>query len=458
MNKVGGRPAAYAFPLLASGTILLVIGMIICSVVIESSTVEGVWERISPEKGHVTTAPESAERPDTITSESAKEPIMIASESTKGPDIIVSELATAKKNVKDKLRAFLPWSKEDTKEMMRVFWLQRKHVVGDTSFDSFLNTAREHRPRILNSRRGDETAAPKAVGYSHDPSKDDDEKEERKATGRSFGTVLQYLTAIGVFTGLAGFVLQFEGFRGLSWSCSIAQLVAILVMTTLRAYVRRGVLKKPYTKAVPFDYEMDWLALKMGFNADYLDRNDDLESPKKENGVSKAEAKDGKTCSKWDVVCHPSSPAISGKLSVPIVKAGSEPPAQVKKTQRQVGKEQQGGVMPTTERETKRVTQNPAEPEPGTMELDAMHYAEKVVGIRRRLGQLTNWESPASELAISIAKSVEIVMNRFFGDFENNGTFTWPLKVKIAPKGKGKQISWTPSKLFFTAKKDPEEG
>jgi len=226
MNKVGGRPAAYAFPLLASGTILLVIGMIICSVVIESSTVEGVWERISPEKGHVTTAPESAERPDTITSESAKEPIMIASESTKGPDIIVSEPATAKKNVKDKLRAFLPWSKEDTKEMMRVFWLQRKHVVGDTSFDSFLIMAREHRPRILNSRRGDETAAPKAVGYSHDPSKDDNEKEERKATGRSFGTVLQYLTAIGVFTGLAGFVLQFEGFRGLSWSCSIASICA----------------------------------------------------------------------------------------------------------------------------------------------------------------------------------------------------------------------------------------
>lgn len=85
-------------------------------------------------------------------------------------------------------------------------------------------------------------------------------------------------------------------------------------------------------------------------------------------------------------------------------------------------------------------------------------YAERVVGIRRRLGQLTNWASPASELAISIAKSVEIVMNKFFADSELT-LFTWSLEVQIAPKkGKNGRISWTVSTICFTAKRDLIKG
>jgi len=67
-NKVGGPGGAYAFPLLASGTILLVIGIIIYSVVIDSNTNEFKWVRAIPDIPQNT----SASKP--ITSEkSAKE-------------------------------------------------------------------------------------------------------------------------------------------------------------------------------------------------------------------------------------------------------------------------------------------------------------------------------------------------------------------------------------------------
>jgi hypothetical protein len=427
-NKIGGRPNAYAFPLLASGTILLVIGMIICSVVIESSTDEVVWERLNSEEA--------------------------------------GDMKSSKPK-KDKMGFSWPWAKKDTKEKMRVFWLQRKHVVGDTSFDSFLIMARGNRTRILNSRRGDEATAPKEKEVSDSSSyKDDDEKEEGKAAKGNFGTVLEYLTVIGVFTGLAGFVLQFEGFRGTSWSCSIAQLVAILIMTTLRAYVRRGLLKKPYTKPVPFEHEMDWLALKIGFNTDFFDRDGDLESTQKGNSVSQlVRCSLGASLqippppySKWDVVCHPASPAISGKLSVSPVEIKKETPERDGDAQSQVDKEKPGDDVPTPEGEVKDPSPGSAEAALTSTETPASHYAERVVGIRRRLGQLTNWASPASELAISIAKSVEIVMNKFFGDSEMT-LFTWSLEVRIAPKkGKNSGISWIPSTLSFTTRKDPKKG
>lgn len=276
-NEVGGRAEAYAFPLLASGTVLLVIGMVICSVVIESSTDEIVWERLESEGG------------DRMNSSQPK---------------------------RDKKGFSWPWTKQSTKAKMRVFWLQREHVVGDTSFDLFLIMARGNRTRILNSRRGDEIVARKKKDIGDGSrNNDDDDEQEGKAIRGNFGSALEYLTVIGVFTGLAGFVLQFEGFRGTSWSSSIVQLVAILIMTTLRAYVRRGLLTKPYTKAVPFEHEMDWLALKIGFNMDFFDRDGDLESKPEGNLSSASRQIPLPPYSKWDVVCDPQSPAISGKLS-----------------------------------------------------------------------------------------------------------------------------------------------
>ncbi|TEY73120.1 hypothetical protein BOTCAL_0083g00330 [Botryotinia calthae] len=81
---------------------------------------------------------------------------------------------------------------------------------------------------------------------------------------------LNTLCVIGTFTGITGFVLQFEGFRGISWACSIAQLVAIMIMTVVRAIIRRGKLDSPVAQNIPQQYEMDWLSLRIGNVDDYL--------------------------------------------------------------------------------------------------------------------------------------------------------------------------------------------
>jgi len=78
----------------------------------------------------------------------------------------------------------------------------------------------------------------------------------------------------GTFVDLSDFVVQFVGLRGMHWSASIAQLIAIAIMIALRASVRRNLAELP--KSQPFlpGHEMDWLAMTLRGNTTkvpYLD-------------------------------------------------------------------------------------------------------------------------------------------------------------------------------------------
>jgi len=68
-------------------------------------------------------------------------------------------------------------------------------------------------------------------------------------------------TLLGTLLSLVGVILQFQGLRGLHWVASIAQLVAVFVMTMFRAWVQRELIVRPVAKEVLDGYEMDWLAL-----------------------------------------------------------------------------------------------------------------------------------------------------------------------------------------------------
>lgn len=64
-----------------------------------------------------------------------------------------------------------------------------------------------------------------------------------------------------------------------------------------------------------------------------------------------------------------------------------------------------------------------------------LNKAQRALGIRKRLGELTHWTGPTSMLAVAIAHSVEAVMNsRDLGvDIEpkKDKKFTWHLKIKV---------------------------
>jgi hypothetical protein len=63
-------------------------------------------------------------------------------------------------------------------------------------------------------------------------------------------------------SALFGYILLFIGLRGLNWSVTIAQLSATLLMTILRAILRRGLTATPEVFPIPSEYELDWLATR----------------------------------------------------------------------------------------------------------------------------------------------------------------------------------------------------
>lgn len=69
--------------------------------------------------------------------------------------------------------------------------------------------------------------------------------------------------AIAALFSLLGFLAQFLGFRGLHWSVTVSQLVATVVMTILRAWVRRNLIHKPQYFKIESGYELERMARKI---------------------------------------------------------------------------------------------------------------------------------------------------------------------------------------------------
>ncbi|KAF8241183.1 hypothetical protein K440DRAFT_638066, partial [Wilcoxina mikolae CBS 423.85] len=187
-------------------------------------------------------------------------------------------------------------------------------------------------------------------------------------------------TLLGVFFGLSGFILQFQGLRGMNWSASIAQLVCIFLMTIWRAWIRRGLIANPVPIKLREHHEMDWLALRIAKASNFWPPDD--KTPKNDPGdLSEHLA--------WEILTNDNNIACVGSWE-------------------------------------------PGNPElhlGSLSELDA-EKAQYALNIRQRLGQLTNWAGPASTLSIAVADSIEIVLNTLF-DHTDHSAFTWSLKVQI---------------------------
>ncbi|KAG0135861.1 hypothetical protein HOY82DRAFT_628660 [Tuber indicum] len=163
----------YAYPLMTSGTLLLVIGMMACSHVVQASSEEDIW---------------------------------------------VSE------------RSF------------NILWLQKN----------------SKRKELIISRRSP---------YAYSPQTSDNARHGTSAT-----LSLNTLATAGSFVCIAGFVIQFVGIRALHWSASIAQLVATLIMTAARTWVRRKMSERP--RAIKLQEAVkdlpDWFSVRFGTHLDEL--------------------------------------------------------------------------------------------------------------------------------------------------------------------------------------------
>ncbi|RSM19072.1 hypothetical protein CDV31_001993 [Fusarium ambrosium] len=97
--------------------------------------------------------------------------------------------------------------KRNDKYEMRIVWIQQKQTVGDQVFEPFATFPNTPRNVVTMSRRCD------------------------KVEARS----LEPLTIIGICAGLAGFIIQFIGLRGMNSAATLAQLGVVGIMTVIRA-------------------------------------------------------------------------------------------------------------------------------------------------------------------------------------------------------------------------------
>jgi hypothetical protein len=302
-RKNGSPVATYAYPMMAVGTITLIIGVTICAAIIELSTTEQEW------------------------------------------------------NFKNGGKA-------------RLVWLQRSNVVSNQNFDPVAIFARKQFSKILVSRRSriqDQTK-------TNQP----DQTVPHQSVTNMYPPSVELLTILGTVTAFIGFVLQFQGFRALHWSASIAQLVATLLMTLLRMWVRRQVIVRPDVLPVPDHHILDWIGMEIAML---------WEKP----GIKRPSINDRNDRHKplsWEIFIHDKNLASTGEWDVD------------------------------------RSECSTLHSQPQTM------IAQHVVNIRRHLGQLTNWTGRASTLAISVADSIEAVMYALYDHCELT-RFTWALKVKM---------------------------
>jgi hypothetical protein len=301
----------YAFPCTAIGTLLLVLGLLMCAYIVESSTAERRYCHL------------------------------------------------------------------DGMEL-RLVWLQKYGTVNDQAFDSFAIFPETPQPLVTTSHRAESFEA---------------RDTKKTKTGLAlFRNVREAITLSGTVISLCGFVVQFTGLRGMHWSVSIAQLVAILIMTILRAIIRRHLANHPKAESLVPDYELDWLTLNLAM-LQHAPWQREPEHEQREGNNLKSREDDPKhtvtghsTRSRgWDwKICELEDP------------------------------------------ETREMVRFSDENRPIFI-LDDIGMLQDVVSMRRILSRLTAWVGPAAAEAVSLARAIEVTMDALYPpDFEGQEA-VWPL-------------------------------
>lgn len=259
-----------------------------------------------------------------------------------------------------------------------ILWLQKGETVNDQVFYSHAIFAKNKRSIVMTSRRNDKFTNPKYFDSQ----------------------AYEYGTTAASLLSLVGFIVQFMGLRGMHWSIPVAQVTATIIMTSLRAVVRRGLSECPYSQQLPAEYEMDWLATRFAEDDDRLRL---WEGPghtptnpvqtswgkmfRRASVVNSEATSDEfweKGCCRWSI--------ITGRRS-----SGYEP----------------------------------SEPIDSGTSGTAHNRAQRVVEARKRLGYLTRWPGAYPGRATSVAAAIERVMNTPSLFNSSEGVFVWSMNADV---------------------------
>lgn len=198
------------------------------------------------------------------------------------------------------------------------------------------------------------------------PQRVDNQANPTDSTDRkSLASVLSFKSVLGTVIGLCGFVVQFVGLRGMHFSASIAQLTAVVIMTCLRSWVRRGLATPPQCTPLPSGFELEWFATALG---------DPKSAPWLNISNSENEVKEGKDTGQRRQTCETLGLESEGRDSKPSHIGDSE--------------------------------------------------SHNMMLIRRDLGRLAQWHGPPSAEANALARAIQVTMDTLFGsDFQNTWQF-----------------------------------
>jgi len=242
-----------------------------------------------------------------------------------------------------------------------MIWVQGKHTTGDQSFESAVLVGKDLREEVMKSHRS--------------PDRDDG----NNSNNHNSKFPLEVKTFLVVFFGFLGFIVQFQGFRLSNWSCSVAQLVATMLTTMIRAIVRRDVTKTPRDIRAPEGYELDYLTLSIvglggGFAGDPKFSDTPELSFEFTDGIAM-----GLNGSKLEFERKVDLDSLSKSNSESESKSGSNPHAQAEVNTQEV-------------------------PKPDSQ-------AQRAMELRARLARITRWKGPKFEEAVILANSIEAALN-----------------------------------------------
>ena len=246
---------------------------------------------------------------------------------------------------------------------MQLYWVQKQHTTGDSSFDPYILYATELKSQSHESHRAEEK------GQS---GRDDVSLEEKPEPYKK--------TTFAVVIGILGFLAQFQGLRLLNWTCSIAQLIALIFATILRAWVRRSMNKTPVAVRVNNDYILDNLALAI---------------------VGKGPS--GSRIPNPEAFRAPGLLLAFGFTNIPklraVTKAKSEDQAQPWSRY-----PNRANVQPVNPVLRPSINAQPSTEKPS--------LAQQALDLRVRLGFLTKWTGVKSQEAINLSDSIEAAFER----------------------------------------------
>ncbi|KAF6827134.1 hypothetical protein CMUS01_09139 [Colletotrichum musicola] len=377
-EKEGEPVQDYTMPLAVTGTVCLVLGMLICVHVVNKASEETRWEL------------------------------------TSGKEHAISMIWLQKrKQVSDQQfesKAIFP-------EKKRNQFVTSARAIGVEQDDA-------GQPSQTSTRGEGQPSQAPGMEKGSNP------KKEEKILVRW----LQMLSFVGVFISLAGSVCQFTGLRGMHWTASIAQLGAVALATFVRAVVRRALTHDIKQQDLKSGYELDWFVMSLSNMQTAVWFPPENKSAW-QRFCSKVGARFGQSdpanakIEKSRKTVHPAekdkgSQSMSDRASSCLWTIETGLPKLE--------------IMTCATKETEN--QQCRKDQDQYRQVDGIHTAQGVLDLRRYLGELGNWKSPVFAEAVALSKAIEITMGYFEDHLKKpkNQCFTWTLQVKVGYDNKAK--------------------